>query len=126
MKRFFSNYSYGDNEPSRWSKERKALNNTKPSKVNCVLYKFRACSDSKQRFEFVNMLTDYEREILIHSMNDNEFNCFIKILSNIEIKDYSFKSVDLLNEIYLSSNYYKSIKENRNRMIKESLSSLGL
>lgn len=93
MKKFyFSNFSYGSNDTLKWKMFRESMLNFLDDSDcsysnNLILQGFRKCFDNDERFSYINNLIDEERKILVLSMGDAEFNCFIGILKRIEKED---------------------------------------
>ena len=101
---YFTNFSYGDNDIERWVDSRLCFNyyGGKPS-PNKVLSGYRSCSNNYERFNFINGLLNQEREILVCSMNTNEFNCFIGILKRVEVMDdFQSPSLKIIEKKYFS------------------------
>lgn len=115
-KRYYSNFSYGSNDVLKWrlfrdSIDRQSVCKGKGIYENNLLVKgFRGCNTNLERFEFINLLIDEERELLVSRINDQEFCCFISIIKRIEdldegfsVKKKSYNKIIFESEIILNN-----------------------
>lgn len=105
MERIYcANFSYGDNNVKKWTHVRQYFKFYKGEmEPNIIIKNYRHCLNNFERFRFINSLLDEEREILVCSLNDEEFKCFIKILQRIVVVDKIISpSLEYLNNLYYS------------------------
>lgn len=125
-KRYYSNFSYGSNDVLKWKLFRNSVDKQSIGKgkgiykSNLLVKGFRGCSNNLERFEFINLLIDEERELLVSTINDQEFCCFISILNRIEDLDDGFSvKRKSYNKVLFESEIILNNKVQRIKFVRE-------
>lgn len=110
---YTTSFSYGSNDTLKWMLSRVEGKETIYKRdYRKLLDNYRKCYDNEERFRFINILVDEEREILVNMLNPNEFCGFINILARIEIEDSYVSLIESkITPRLVKVDYVKSKKE---------------
>lgn len=110
---YTTSFSYGSNDTLKWMLSRVEGKETIYKRdYRKLLDNYRKCYDNEERFRFINILVDEEREILVNMLNPNEFCGFINILERIEIEDSYVSLIESkITPRLVKVDYVKSKKE---------------